>query len=180
LNGLASVARTIDRMSEFVGRNVAWLALVMVLIQFAVVLARYVFGVGSIAVQESIIYSHALLFLLGSSFTLLHGGHVRVDIFYADATPRSKAVIDLLGSVFLLIPVCIAIFILSWNYVSSSWEILEVSRESSGIEYVYALKTVILLFCGMMILQGCSTILHSILFLTGNEAAPQEEKHEVI
>lgn len=180
MTGLASVARMIDSMSEFVGRNVAWLALAMVLIQFAVVLARYVFGVGSIAVQEAIIYSHAVLFLLGSSFTLLHGGHVRVDIFYADASPRSKAVIDLFGSLFLLIPVCVAIFLLSWTYVSDSWEILEVSRESSGIEYVYLLKTVILIFCGMMILQGISTIFHSILFLTGNEAAPQTEKLEVI
>ncbi|PHQ71702.1 MAG: C4-dicarboxylate ABC transporter permease [Sneathiella sp.] len=143
----------------------------MVLIQFVIVLGRYVFGAGSIALQESIIYSHALLFLLGSAYTLLHGGHVRIDIFYARASGKLQALIDLLGCVFLLIPVCIAIFALSWAYVSGSWQILEGSSENTGLPYIYGLKTMILVFCGMMILQGISKILHSILRLTGNEVA---------
>lgn len=175
MTGLASLARMIDNFSEMVGKYVSWLALAMVIIQFAVVLARYVYGVGSIAVQESIIYCHALLFLLGAAYTLLHGGHVRVDIFYAGASNKSKAIIDLLGSIVFLIPVCLAILFLSWNYVGSSWAILEVSRESSGIPFIYGLKTIILVFCVMMIMQGFSTILHSILFLTGHEKHADEE-----
>ncbi|GLQ06442.1 TRAP transporter small permease subunit [Sneathiella chinensis] len=180
MTGLASIARRIDGFSDFVGKYVSWLALVMVLVQFAVVLARYVFGIGSIAVQETIIYSHALLFMLGSAYTLLHGGHVRVDIFYADTTPKTKAIIDALGTLFFLIPVCLVILLLSWSYVAKSWEILEISRETSGIPFVYGLKTVIVIFCGMMILQGISTILHSILILTGHEKPHEEEKLEVI
>jgi len=159
----------LDVFSEVVGRYVSWLALAMVLVQFLIVIGRYVFGVGSIPLQETIIYSHALLFLLGSACTLLHGGHVRVDIFYAKASLKLRALIDLLGSVFLLIPVCVAIFALSWTYVTGSWQISESSFESSGIAYIYLLKTMILVFCGMMILQGISMALRSILVLAGQD-----------
>jgi TRAP-type mannitol/chloroaromatic compound transport system permease small subunit len=106
----------------------------------------------------------------------LHNGHVRVDIFYASATPRTKAIVDLVGSLCLLIPVMTAIMVLSWEYVANSWAILEVSRENSGIHFVYGLKTIILIFCGMMILQGISTICHSILFLNGRENRFQDDE----
>ena len=78
----------------------------MVLLQFAVVVMRYVFGVGFIFMQEGVIYLHAALFMLGAGYTLLHGGHVRVDIFYRDAAPPRKALIDLLGVILFLVPVC--------------------------------------------------------------------------
>ncbi len=146
----------------------SWLALLMVLVQFAIVVGRYVFGLGSIPLQESVIYSHAFLFLLGAAYTLHRGGHVRIDIFYAKASPKIKAVIDLMGSLFLLIPVCIAIFLLSWSYVWGAWAISESSWESSGLPFLYVLKTVILVFCTMMILQGISIVLKSILTLSGS------------
>ncbi|MCF8466724.1 MAG: TRAP transporter small permease subunit [Sneathiella sp.] len=160
---LEFLSRGLDRFSSMIGKCVSWLALVMVLVQFALVLARYVFGIGSVALQETVIYSFALLFLLGSADTLRRGGHVRIDIFYARAGDRLKAAIDLCGSLFLLTPVCLAVFILSWPYVAGSWEILEGSRESSGLPLLFALKSVLLLFCVMMILQGLSTILRSLL-----------------
>ncbi len=140
----------------------------MVLLQFVIVVGRYVFGLGSIPLQESIIYSHAFLFLLGAAYTLLRDGHVRVDIFYARAGHRLRAIIDLVGSLFLLIPVCLGILLLSWSYVAGSWAISESSWESSGLPFLYGLKTVILVFCGMMILQGVSIALKSILALTGS------------
>ena len=160
---LEFLSRVLDRFSSLIGKCVSWLALVMVLVQFALVLARYVFGLGSVALQETVIYSFAFLFLLGAADTLRRGGHVRIDIFYAKASDRLKAVIDLCGSLFLLIPVCLVIFILSWPYVAGSWQILEGSRESSGLPFLFALKSVLLLFCVMMILQGLSTILRSLL-----------------
>ena len=74
------------------------------LVQFAVVVMRYVFGLGSIWLTETIIYGHATLFMLAAAWTLREGGHVRVDIFYADAGPRRRALIDLCGALFLLLP----------------------------------------------------------------------------
>lgn len=171
MNAVASIARGIDKLNEHIGRHVAWLALFMVLVQFIVVVMRYVYGVGSIAMQEAIVYMHGILFLVGSGYTLLHGGHVRVDIFYREASPRSKAWVDLCGALFLLMPVCLAIFWVSFPYVTESINHLEGSKETSGIQAVYMLKTTILIFCVLMIAQGVSMALHSVLVLSGHERA---------
>src|SRR5215475_13878658 len=98
------LAAVIDRANTAVGRAASWCALAIVLIGFAVVLLRYVLGIGSIWLQESILYAHAALFLLAAAWTLQVGGHVRVDVFYADASPRVKAWIDLIGALLLLLP----------------------------------------------------------------------------
>jgi len=169
LSNLASLARVIDVINERVGRAVAWAALAMVLVQFTVVVMRYVFGFGSILMQESVIYLHAILFMIGSAYTLLHDGHVRLDIFYRDASIRTKALVDLWGSIGLLIPVTVLIWWFSWPYVAGSWEVLEGSRETSGIHAVFLLKTVILVFAALMFLQGISLLARSILTLKGRQ-----------
>ncbi len=156
----------------------AWLALLMVVVQFVVVVLRYVFGVGSIMMQESIVYMHGILFMLGAGYTLLHGGHVRVDIFYRPASETFKAWVDLFGVVVLLLPVCILIFIYSLPYVENSWHVFEGSKETSGIQGVFLLKTVILVFATLVILQGVSLALHSILRIAGSEHAGPDETHE--
>jgi hypothetical protein len=94
----ALIADGIDRLVAAIGRAVAWLALAIVLVQFAVVVLRYAFGIGSIWLSESVIYGHATMFMLAAAWTLQAGGHVRVDIFYADASPKTKAIVDLLGA----------------------------------------------------------------------------------
>lgn len=172
MHTLLAVSRRIDLVSYRVGRTVSWLALSMVLVQFLVVILRYVFGTGEIWLQESIIYQHALVFMLGASFTLLKGGHVRVDILYTSASPRAKAVVDLIGAAFLLIPVMALILWVSWPYVARSWAVFEGSRETSGIPAVFLLKTVILVFGGLMLLQGVSTVIRSLAFLRGLELPP--------
>src|SRR3954464_9757656 len=103
------LAALVDRLNTAIGRAASWCALAIVLIGFAVVLLRYVLGLGSIWLQESILYAHAALFLLAAAWTLKEGGHVRVDVFYADASPRAKAWIDLIGALLLLLPFCLAI-----------------------------------------------------------------------
>src|ERR1700755_569049 len=90
-------AERIDRLNETIGRGAAWLCLFVVVVQFAVVVLRYVFGLGSVRLSESIVYAHAGLFMLASAWTLAAGGHVRVDVFYAEASPRVRATIDLCG-----------------------------------------------------------------------------------
>ncbi len=101
---LTALADRIDRLTTAVGRAVAWLALVVVLLQFALVVARYLFGLGSIWLTETVIYAHATLFMLAAAWTLRAGGHVRVDVFYAEARPRTRAKIDLIGALLLLLP----------------------------------------------------------------------------
>lgn len=159
------VAAVIDRVNMAVGRAASWCALAIVLIGFTVVLLRYVLGMGSIWLQESILYAHAALFLLAAAWTLKEGGHVRVDVFYADASPRAKAWVDLLGALLLLLPFCIAIVWFSWPYVMRSWAILERSRETSGLPLVFLLKTLIPLFALMLALQGLSQAIKSIAML---------------
>ena len=164
---LLPIARVLEVVSEGVGQLVSWFSLAMVLVTFAVVVLRYAFDLGSIAMQESVTYMHAVLFLAGASYTLRHHGHVRVDIFYRRFSERARAWVDLLGGLLLLLPVCLFIFFESWGYVADSWEIQEGSREAGGIEGVYLLKTMILVMAFLLVLQGTASILRSRLLLGG-------------
>ncbi len=153
---LIATADGIDRAIAAIGRAVAWLALCVVLVQFAVVVLRYAFGIGSIWLSELVIYGHAALFMLAAAWTLQVGGHVRVDIFYADASPRTKAMVDLVGALILLLPFMAVIAWFAVPYVARSWALWERSRETSGLPFVYLLKTLIPLFALLMALQGVS------------------------
>ena len=161
------LADILDNTNRAIGLIVAWLALAMVLVQFAVVVARYVFGVGDLWAQESIIYMHGFLFTLAAAYTLSEDGHVRVDIFYRSASASYKAMVNLLGSLFLLIPVAFVITYTSWGYVRNSWAIRESSMESSGLPAVFLLKTAIPVLGILLIAQGVVIILRSILHLSG-------------
>jgi TRAP-type mannitol/chloroaromatic compound transport system permease small subunit len=161
----AGITDRIDRFIAAVGRGVMWLCLLLVLLQFGVVLMRYAFGIGSIRLSESILYANAALFLLAAAWTLQRDGHVRVDVFYANAAPRTKAVIDLCGSIFFLMPFMGVIIFFSWPYVARSWSILERSRETSGLPFVYLLKTLIPLFALLMVLQGLSQAVRAMQLL---------------
>jgi TRAP-type mannitol/chloroaromatic compound transport system permease small subunit len=162
---IISLAAIIDRFNTAVGRAASWCALAIVLLGFAVVLMRYVLGVGSIWLQETIIYAHAALFLLAAAWTLKEGGHVRVDVFYATASSRVKARIDLLGVLLLLLPFCAAVVWFSIPYVMRSWAIYEGSRESSGLPLVYLLKTLIPIFAVLLALQGIAMAVRALITL---------------
>ncbi len=179
LNSLSTVSRIIDGINEHVGKAVAWLALFMVLDQFAVVILRYVFSIGYIVMQESIWYQHGILFMVGAGYTLWRNGHVRVDILYREATPRRKALVDLLGVFFFLLPLCVLIGWLSWGYVIHAWEVYEGSVETGGIPAVFLLKSMVWVFVALLGLQGISMAIRSILVLMGVEtAAPPDEAPE--
>jgi TRAP-type mannitol/chloroaromatic compound transport system permease small subunit len=178
---LAAIVRFIDRLNDTIGRGVAWLTLVMVLITFLVVVLRYVFALGWVWMQESYVWLHGIVFMLGAGYTLLHGGHVRVDIFYRPKGPRYKAWADLLGGLFLLLPITVMIFMVSWPYVVDSWLKLEESREAGGLPGLFLLKTVVLGFSVLIGLQGVSLMGRSVLVLAGHvEFTPPEEETEVV
>jgi TRAP-type mannitol/chloroaromatic compound transport system permease small subunit len=153
---MLAIADRIDRLNAAVGRVAAWAALYIVAAQFVVVVLRYVFDTGSIWLSETIIYGHATLFMLAAAWTLLAGGHVRVDVFYADFSPRTKALVDLAGALLLLLPFMLLLLWFALPYVGRSWAILERSRETSGLPLVFLLKTLIPLFTLLMALQGVS------------------------
>ncbi len=163
---LTALADRIDRLTTAVGRAVAWLALVVVLLEFALVVARYVFALGSIWLTETVIYAHATLFLLAAAWTLKVGGHVRVDVFYAEASQRTKATIDLIGSLLLLLPFTLVLVWLSVPYAARSWAVLERSQEASGLPLVFVLKTLIPFFAVMMALQGLAQAIRALAALS--------------
>lgn len=171
---MLKLAAMIDRLNNRIGRFWAWALVAMMLIQFTVVVMRYIFSIGSIKMQESVIYLHASLFMIAAAYTLLHDGHVRIDIFYRPFSPRKKAWVNLTGSVVFLIPVCVLIIATSWGYVAQSWAALEGSRETSGIHAVYLLKTCIPLFGLLVGLQGVALAMRSFLTLTGATTATGE------
>ncbi len=168
---LHGLARAIDRCNQTIGVSVAWLALALVLVEFTVVLMRYVFGLGAVKMQESIVYMHAIVFMVAAGYTLLHNGHVRCDIFYAAASPRHRALIDLIGVVVFLLPTCALIAWAAWPYVAQAWSVREGSPEGRlGIPGVFLLKSVIRVVAALVALQGLALALHSALRLAGREA----------
>ncbi len=155
------IANFIDALNRRIGAYIAWLATALIVVQFIVVLLRYIFGIGALMLQESLIYMFSLLFMLGAGYTLLQDGHVRVDIFYRTARPSAKALVDLLGSLFFLIPVSVLILIISWPYVAASWAVLEGSKETSGIPGIFLLKSLIPMFAILLMLQGAANAIRA-------------------
>ncbi len=162
---MEKIAQFIDQLNDWTGRLTAWLTLMMVAVTFAVVVLRYLFDLGSIALQESITFMHAMVFMLGAAYTLRHEGHVRVDIFYSRLNERRRAWVDLFGVLFLLLPVTLFISWVSWEYVSSSWALLEGSREAGGLPGVFLLKSLIPLMALLLLLQGLAMGLRALCVL---------------
>lgn len=160
------LANFIDALNRRIGASTAWLATALIVVQFIVVLLRYIFGIGALMLQESLIYMFSLLFMLGAGYTLLKDGHVRVDIFYRTARPSTKALVDLLGSLFFLIPVSVLILIISWPYVAASWAVLEGSKETSGIPGIFLLKSLIPIFAILLMLQGAANAIRAFAAIT--------------
>ena len=158
---MQALIHRLEKISEQSGRALAWLTLLMVLITFLVVVLRYLFDTGSIALQESVTYLHAFVFMLGAAYTLKHEGHVRVDIFYRNMSPQKKARVDFFGCLLLLIPVCLFITYSSWDYVLTSWSLMEGSQEAGGLPFVYLLKTSMLLMTLFILIQGLAQLLRA-------------------
>ena len=156
---LQHLIKALDGFSQMIGMALRWLALAMVMIQFLIVVARYVFGLSDVAMQETVLYLHATLFMLGAGYTLLVNGHVRVDIFYSRLGPTGQRRIDLFGHVFLLMPTMVTLMYWSWPAVTNSWGILEGPISVGGIKGVFFLKSLIPAFCVLLLLQSASEVL---------------------
>lgn len=167
----------LDTVTEWLGRTTAWLAPLMVLATCAVVLLRYGLGQGSVALQESVIYMHAALFMLGAGYALKHHRQVRVDILYRRFSPEGRAWVDALGGLLFLIPLAVFIGWISQDFVRSAWRIREMSADSGGLPWVYLLKTLIPLLALSLLLQAVAEVLRNLLRLMGYTApagSPEE------
>nr|WP_298139372.1 TRAP transporter small permease subunit [uncultured Pseudomonas sp.] len=173
---LLGLARLIDSINSGLGKACSWMTLFLVLGTSIVVVLRYGFGIGATALQEAVLYAHALVFMGASAWVLQRNGHVRVDIFYQKFSGRRQALVDSAGTLFLLLPVCLFLGWASWDYVSNSWATLEGSSESGGLKFVYLQKSIILILVTSLILQGIANLITSIYVATGRLPAP-EVKH---
>lgn len=162
----------IDAVCDRLGRAVAWLALLMVLLMCTVVLLRYVFGIGWIWMQESVTWLHGTAFMLAAAWTLQRDEHVRVDILYRAMTERRRALVRIIGTLVFLAPVCIFLFVQSLDYVHDAWRFREQSREAGGLPYPFTplLKSVIPLTAALLLLQGVALAIRDLAGLRGHRA----------
>ena len=159
----------LDRLSDLVGKAAAWLTLFMVVVTFVVVIMRYVFDAGLIWMQESVVWMHAVVFMLGAAYALRDEEHVRVDIFYRAMSPARRAWVDMVGVLIFLLPVCLFLGWKSVDFVAQSWSIGEASREPGGLPYPFIplLKSVVLLMPLAVALQGLSLFISSLRTVRG-------------
>lgn len=161
----------IDRIALITGTVAGYLCLAMAAVTALVVVLRYGFNLGSVALQESINYLHASVFMLGAALTLQRQGHVRVDIFYRRFSTRTRAWIDSIGGIIFLLPLCVFIAWTGWEYVANSWSVLESSADPGGLPAVFLWKSLIPIMAALLLLQGLAEILRNFLIL----AAPPRQ-----
>lgn len=170
---LQSLVTRLEWISEWCGIAVSWCVLIMVLIIGYDVFMRYFFQIGSVAIQELEWHLFAILFLLGASYTLRHDVHVRVDIFYNSKrfTDVHRAWIDLLGTLFFLMPFCILVIVSSWEFVANSFAIAEGSPDPGGLPYRFLLKAAMPLGFLLLVIQGVAIIVKSVdtIFLSPSD-----------
>ena len=166
---LGRFADAVDCLNGAVGRWTSWLVLAMALATFAVAILRYVFSFGFVWLQESYVWMHGIVFMVGAGYALLADAHVRVDILYRPFGQRYKAWVDLVGSLLLLLPMVAVAAWSSWPYVATSWERLETSREADGLPGLFVLKSFLIVFCVLLALQGLALAARSLLALTGRD-----------
>ncbi len=172
---LIGFTRLIDTVNEHIGRVVAWVTTGMVAVVFVDVVMRYAFKTSFVFTQELEWHLFAFIFLMGAGYTLLHDAHVRVDIIYQRLSPRGQAWVNLLGVVFFLIPGCLMVIVTSYKFVYNSWSMLEGSPDPGGIPLRFLIKAVLPVGFSLLLLQGISMGIHSLMQLLGHEAPEKQE-----
>ena len=154
-------SRAINQINVTLASVIRWFSLIMVLTTMIIVLLRYVFETGAIALQELVMYLHGFMFLLGIPYGVHKQTHVRVDMIYNRLSHQGKRLVDLAGHILFLLPTALFIFWVSLPYVQSSWQVLEGSAEVGGLPFIYILKTTLPVFAALLVLQALSEIVQS-------------------
>ncbi len=174
MNMIKGFCRGIDWINEQVGHGVAWVTTGLVLVVFVDVVMRYLFNTSYVFTQELEWHLFAFVFLIGSGYTLLHDGHVRVDIIYQRLRPKGRAWINLIGVFCFMLPGCIMVIVTSWKFTYNAWAVMEGSPDPGGIPYRFLVKGLITAGFVLLSLQGLSMGLHSFLKLAGREPLEEE------
>lgn len=168
---LVAISRVLDWPSRLLGPALPWLVAAVVLLKFSTVGLRYIFHTTNTMLQDSVSYSHATLFMLMVGYAYLCDDHVRVDMYYASASRRAKAWVDLGGVLFGVMPLCIILGWFSWPYVKAAWTIREGALFFGGLPGTYLLKSVILLFVILLVIQSLAILLRAIAVIGGEDVA---------
>ncbi|MBT8061706.1 MAG: TRAP transporter small permease subunit [Gammaproteobacteria bacterium] len=160
---MLNLANKLEALIVAIGRSAAWLTLFMVLLTCVVVILRYFFDYGRIWAQELVTWSHAAVFLLGAAYTLSRDEHVRVDIFYRQAKDSTRAIVNIAGTVLLLLPVCTLLLVTGTRYAMKSWQLAERSPETGGLAYPFIpiAKTLLVMMVLLLIMQGVVIIIRN-------------------
>ena len=169
-NNLKNLTLLIGIINKFAGYFCSFLVVFMTFNVFLVVVLRYLFGISFIWMQETYVWMHAFIFMLGAGFTYLNDDHVRIDIIYRSSSQIYKSIVDLVGIVFFLFPLLYIIWIFSYPFVYKSWQMNEISREAGGLSMLYLLKFAILLFVILLFFQAISKIINYLLYIFRNDS----------
>ena len=138
--------KVLEKYINFVGEKISYLIPVMVALMVFVIISRYFFGIGRTDIQELVMYFHALVFLGCAGYVMNNDEHVRVDIFYRNASDSYKKNINTIFGLLFLIPLIIVTFFYSIETIEASWKMSEASTEAGGLAYVYIQKTLMIVF----------------------------------
>ena len=162
---MKNIANLFDNINRYTGYLCAFLVVLMTLNVFIVVFLRYLFGISFIWFQETYVWMHAYIFMAGAGFTYLNDAHVRIDIIYRSSSKVYKAIVDLVGNIFLLMPFLYIIWSYSFPFVYKSFQINEVSREAGGLPMLFLLKAAILIFAFLLFIQALSKLINNFIII---------------
>ena len=162
---MKNIANLFDNINRYTGYLCAFLVVLMTVNVFIVVFLRYLFGISFIWLQETYVWMHAYIFMAGAGFTYLNDAHVRIDIIYRSSSKVYKAIVDLDGNIFLLMPFLYIIWSYSFPFVYKSFQINEVSREAGGLPMLFLLKAAILIFAFLLFIQALSKLINNFIII---------------
>ena len=162
---MKNIANFFNSINKYAGYVCAFLVVLMTVIVFIVVFLRYLFGISFIWLQETYVWMHAYIFMAGAGFTYLNDAHVRIDIIYRSSSKVYKAIVDLVGNFFLLMPFLYIIWSYSFPFVYKSFQINEVSREAGGLPMLFLLKAAILIFAFLLFIQALSKLINNFIII---------------
>ena len=162
---MKKITNLFDSINRYTGYLCAFLVVLMTVNVFIVVFLRYLFGISFIWLQETYVWMHAYIFMAGAGFTYLNDAHVRIDIIYRSSSKVYKAIVDLVGNIFLLMPFLYIIWSYSFPFVYKSFQINEVSREAGGLPMLFLLKAAILIFAFLLFIQALSKLINNFIII---------------